>query len=230
MTTNHTLVDSAIESIRQRIEDGGLEGGDRLPPERVLVSEIGVSRTVLREALSSLEALGLIEARGTRGRFVTARGSSDRSRTIVSNWLENHAREILEIDEIRSVLEPHAIRAMSEWDAVDTARRAGRVLQAQREAVARQDALEASRLDAEFHRVLSSHTKNGALQTFLFDLIDASSRETLAIYSLPETSERSLAQHQEIVDALGRSDIARVAESTRLHLIDAAQRFASITP
>jgi len=74
----------------------------------VLVEELGVSRTVVREALSSLEALGLIETRGTRGRFVTSGGSSERSRSIVSAWLHQHAPEILEVDEIRSVLEAQA--------------------------------------------------------------------------------------------------------------------------
>ena len=78
-----SLVDSATEAIRSQIVLEKLAAGERLPPERVLVQELGVSRTVLREALSSLEALGLIETRGTRGRFVAQGGSSERSRTIV---------------------------------------------------------------------------------------------------------------------------------------------------
>jgi GntR family transcriptional repressor for pyruvate dehydrogenase complex len=222
-----SLVDSAIETIRQRIEDGGFVNGDRLPPERVLVDELRISRTVLREALSSLEALGLIEARGTRGRFVTEGGSSERSRVIVSNWLHDHAREILEMDEIRSILESHAILSLTEWEAVDAARRAGAVLGNQRDAVARDDAVEAARLDAEFHSVLASYTKNGALQALLQQLIAAARPETLAVYSLPEASARSLAQHEEIVEALARSDIPVVADLTRRHLIDVAQRYSA---
>ncbi len=222
-----SLVDSAIETIRQRIADGGFVSGDRLPPERVLVEELRISRTVLREALSSLEALGLIEARGTRGRFVTEGGSSDRSKAIVSNWLHDHAREILEMDEIRSILEAHAILSLTEWEAVDAARRAGAVLGSQRDAVAREDAVEAARLDAEFHRVLASYTKNGALQALLERLIEAARPETLAVYSLPEASERSLSQHEQIVDALAQSNIPVVADLTRRHLIDVAQRYSA---
>jgi len=221
------LVDNAIETIRLRIDGSGLESGDRLPPERVLVDELGVSRTVLREALSSLEALGLIEARGTRGRFVTQGGSSERSRAIVSNWLHDHAREILEMDEIRSILEAHAIRSMTDWEAVEAARGAAAVLREQREAAARSDAIEAARLDSEFHLVLSSYTKNETLQSFLLELIAAARPETLAVYSLPDAAERSLDQHQQIVDALGQSDIPRVADIARLHLIDVAQRYSA---
>lgn len=223
-TANHRLVDAAMESIRLLIGHG-LESGARLPPERTLVHELGVSRTVLREALSSLEALGVIEVRGTRGRFVTPGGSSGRSREIVSRWFQERAAEILEMDEIRSALEAHAIQAMSQWDSVDAARRATPILRAQREAVSRGDAVEAARLDAEFHLVLVSYSKNQALKDLLYDLVLAARAETLAVYSLPDVSERSLAQHKAIVEGLARSDIHVVADSVRAHLIDAAQRY-----
>lgn len=223
---SRTLVDNTMESIRKRIGEG-LESGDRLPPERVLVTELGVSRTVLREALSSLEALGLIEVRGTRGRFVAPGGSSERGKAIVSRWFREHALEILEMDEIRSVLEAHAIHAMNQWEAVDAARRAAVILRNQREAVARADPLEAARLDAEFHLTLVSYSKNQSLRAFLHELILAARPETLAVYSLPDVSERSLAQHQQIVEALAKSDVGLVADVVRLHLIDAAQRYSA---
>jgi DNA-binding GntR family transcriptional regulator len=75
--------------------------------------------------------------------------------------------------------------------------------------------------------VLSSYTKNKALQALLSDLVATSGPETLAIYSLPDASERSLSQHQEIVDALGQADIKRVSDVARMHLIDAAQKYLS---
>ena len=158
---------------------------------------------------------------------MTQGGSSERSRVIVSNWLHDHAREILEMDEIRSVLEAHAIRSLTEWEAVDAARRAAAVLRDQREAAGRANAMEAARLDAEFHLVLASYAKNETLQSLLQELIVAARPETLAVYSLPDAAERSLGQHQQIVDALAQSDIPRVADIARLHLIDVAQRYSA---
>lgn len=222
-----SLVDTATDEIRRRIQHGVLAPGDRLPPERVLVEELGVSRTVLREALSSLEALGLIETRGTRGRFVAAGGSSERSRTIVAAWLHQHAREILEVDEIRSVLEWHAVRAMSEWDAIDAARKASALVRDQSDAIDRGDVVAAADLDAAFHRLLGSYTQNAALRILLDGLVENSRRGALAVYSLPETAHRSLAQHREIVTALATSDVARAGELSREHMIDAARRYAA---
>jgi GntR family transcriptional repressor for pyruvate dehydrogenase complex len=220
-------VASATESIRSKIVHEELSAGERLPPERVLALELGVSRTVLREALSSLEALGLIETRGTRGRFVASGGSSERSRSIVSAWLHQHAREILEVDEIRSALEAQAIRSMTEWEAIEAARAAADVVRRQQEALDRGAAVEAAEGDAAFHRLLSSYTKNGALKVLIDGLVDASRKAAYAVYSLPETARRSLDQHRQIVDALAASDVPRASESARDHMIDVARQYAA---
>jgi len=224
-----SLVGAATEAISSQILHGQLAAGDRLPTERELVEQLGVSRTVLREALSSLEALGLLETRGTRGRWVATGGSSERSRTLVGAWLHQHVREILEVDEIRSVLEAHAIRSMSRWDAIDAAREAGGAVRSQEEALARGDAVAAADGDAAFHRALGSYTQNEALRTLMQGLIDASRKGAYAVYSLPETAAGSLAQHRQIVDALADSNVERAAALAQEHMLDVARRYSTAT-
>jgi GntR family transcriptional repressor for pyruvate dehydrogenase complex len=222
-------VEAATEAISSQIVHGRLAVGDRLPTERELVEQLGVSRTVLREALSSLEALGLLETRGTRGRWVAAGGSSERSRTLVGAWLHQHAREILEVDEIRSVLDAHAIRSMSKWDAIDAAREAGAALRAQTEALERGDAVAAAEGDAEFHRTLAAYTQNGALRTLMEGLVDASRKGAYAVYSLPEQAALSLEQHRLIVEALAESDVESAALLAQEHMLDVARRYSSVS-
>ena len=224
---NGSRVEAATEAISSQILHGQLAVGDRLPTERELVEQLGVSRTVLREALSSLEALGLLETRGTRGRWVAAGGSSERSRTLVGAWLHQHAREILEVDEIRSVLEAHAIRSMSKWDAIDAARDVGASLRAQTEALERGDAVAAAEGDAAFHRTLASYTQNGALRSLMQGLIDASRKGAYAVYSLPETAAGSLEQHRQIVEALAASDVESAALLAQEHMLDVARRYST---
>jgi GntR family transcriptional repressor for pyruvate dehydrogenase complex len=223
--TPRSLVDEAAETLRRRIADRDFSPSDRLPPERVLSEELGVSRTVLREALSSLEALGLVEARGPAGRFVTA-GDPGHSQAMVAAWLHQHARELLEIDEIRSVLEAHAIRSLSDWDALDAARRAADVLRAQEAAIERGDVVDSAKADADFHRLLCSYSQNSALRSLAHGLVEGSRRGALAVYSLPEAARRSIAQHVGIVDALVAGDTGRAAELARAHMVDAARRYA----
>lgn len=222
-----SLVEAATAAIGSRILHGELAVGERLPTERSLVEELGVSRTVLREALSSLEALGLLETRGTRGRWVAAGGSTERSRTLVGAWLHQHARQILEVDEIRSVLEGHAIRSLSSWEAIDAAAAAGTELRDQAEAVARGDAVAAADGDAAFHRVLCSYTQNETLRSLVEGLIEASRRSAYAVYSLPETAAGSLEQHRTIVEALAASDVERAARLAEEHMLDVARRYSA---
>lgn len=222
-------VEAATEAISSQILHGQLAVGDRLPTERELVEQLGVSRTVLREALSSLEALGLLETRGTRGRWVAAGGSSDRSRTLVGAWLHQHAREILEVDEIRSILEAHTIRSMSRWDAIDAAAEAATALRAQTEAVGRGDAVAAAEGDAAFHRALGSYTQNATLRSLVEGLIDASRKGAYAVYSLPETAASSLEQHARIVDALAASDVEGAARLAQEHMLDVARRYTTVS-
>lgn len=70
-TTQSTLVDAVETSIINFIKSNKLGIGDCLPSEHVLSENLGVARSVLREALSRLKMLGLIESRSRRGMVIT---------------------------------------------------------------------------------------------------------------------------------------------------------------
>src|SRR4029450_9043812 len=65
------LRDTAADQLLEMVISGGLEPGERLPPERELCAHLGVSRTVVREALNLLEARGLISIQHGRGAVVS---------------------------------------------------------------------------------------------------------------------------------------------------------------
>src|SRR5215211_4729894 len=69
------LRDQVAEMLLEMIFSSDYEAGDRLPPERVLVEELGVSRTVVREALNLLETRGLLRVEHGRGAVVSANGA-----------------------------------------------------------------------------------------------------------------------------------------------------------
>lgn len=219
-----TRVHAAAEMVLQRVASGEFQTGKRLPSERELVHQLGVSRTVLREALSSLEALGFIEARTTRGRYVTVGGSSARSRMLVRAWLHQHARQISEFDEIRSVIEAQAVRAMAEWDAVQAARQGHELIAEQEAAVEAEDVVRAAECDARFHRLLCSFTRNEALRSLAHGLIENARTTSLAVYSLPDASVASLDQHRQILAALEAGEVGRAADLATLHTMDTARR------
>jgi len=63
------LADQIVDDLKRRILDGGIAPGAKLPGENSLVEEFGVSRTVVREAVSRLQAAGLVEVwKGRKGK------------------------------------------------------------------------------------------------------------------------------------------------------------------
>ena len=71
-----TLALELVESLGDRIRDGRLALGDKLPTEAAIMAEFEVSRTVVREAISKLQASGLVETRHGIGTFVLDRKST----------------------------------------------------------------------------------------------------------------------------------------------------------
>ena len=69
---NQRLYLQIVNQIRDLIAKGNLKAGDKLLPERELTENFGVSRASIREAMSALEILGLIESRGSQGNFIKA--------------------------------------------------------------------------------------------------------------------------------------------------------------
>ena len=221
---SETLVEGTTNQLWDLIKSGHFGPGERLPSERVLLKGFEVSRTVLREALSSLEALGIVEGRSTRGRFVCDPASpSTRSQTLVGAWLYQHALAISELDEIRSLVEPFAIRQIPPASISTAVRLGSRLLAEQADAIERADAVAAASLDDEFHTMLVSFLPNQTLRILAQGLIERSRDVSLAVYSLPEGAKTSLRQHRRILKALEGGDLERAADLVFDHSLNSGE-------
>src|SRR4051812_16415353 len=102
---HRNLAQGVIELIHADIQSGALQAGDKLPTESAIMEQHGVSRTVVREAISHLQASGHVETRHGIGTFVLAPpppGLALLSETIVT------LRDVLAILELRICLETEA--------------------------------------------------------------------------------------------------------------------------
>jgi GntR family transcriptional repressor for pyruvate dehydrogenase complex len=214
----------AASALRRRIERGELAPGDRLPPERTLLRQLGISRPALREALAMLEANGLLEAHVGRGRFVCEPPDDHASLSLVKNWLRAHRGEIADLNEIRCAVEPAAVRgsAADAWPKVlieldELLFRADRALQ-------RGDAEALAQLDSRFHKSLIGASQNRPLVALATGLIDLAEHTGEAVYAVPEAAEISLREHRALFVLASEQRYEEAAEALARHHHDAYLR------
>ena len=157
-----SLRDRAVDVLEQRILDGSFAAGGRLPTEFELGQRLGVSRTVVRDALRVLEARGLIEVKrgsGTRVRATTADAYMNAAATL----LIRSDLTIGDLLDARAALESQfALLATRNREREDVERMSA-ALGAFAEAVERRDPAAAARGHVEFHTELVRATRLPAL-------------------------------------------------------------------
>jgi DNA-binding FadR family transcriptional regulator len=151
-----TLALELVASLSERIRDGRLQSGDKLPTESAIMAEFEVSRTVVREAISKLQAAGLVETRHGIGTFVLGLGEAPGFKIGADQF--HTLRDVVAVLELRIGLETEAA-------ALAAQRRNETNLQAMRAALdAFAQAVEAGQgsvaPDFQFHLEIARATQN----------------------------------------------------------------------
>ena len=203
------VTDEAILKIKDMLMTGQLRPGDRLPPEKELSEDLGLSRNSLREAVKALELIKVLDVRRGDGTFVT----SLEPRLLLeamSFVVDLHQdASILELFEVRRVLEPAAAALATLKASPDDLDQLQMLLQEVGPGTSVQDLVTH---DLKFHSLISELSGNA----YLSSLLDSLSGRTLRARIWRGLTEqgsvgRTLAEHQAIVDAMvsGNTDLVR---------------------
>jgi GntR family transcriptional regulator, transcriptional repressor for pyruvate dehydrogenase complex len=222
-----TLSDQVTEALLGRIESGQLKPGEKLPPEVVLAPEFGVSRTVVREAISRLKQEGLVESRQGSGVFVRLKPAINPLK-IDDSVLESR-ESVLQIVELRRAIESEAAalaaqrRSRSQLTEIETALHA-----IDNEVSAGGDGVDA---DVAFHRSIAQATGNPFfLKTinFLAQYLKAATRATRANEARRVEFMRQVREeHHAILGSIRERDAVSARNAAATHMFNAARRLAT---
>jgi len=215
-----------VETMTARIRDGHMRAGDKLPTEAAIMGEFGVSRTVVREALSKLQAGGLVETRHGVGTFVVGTGESTNFR-IAPEQIAT-AREVIAVLELRIGLETEAA-------GLAAVRRTDVNLLAMRRAVAAFSTAIAENGDAlapdfQFHLEIARATQNVhflELMNYLGTMIIPRARlntAKVAGETRREYLQRVNTEHENILNAIANHDPEAARAAMRTHLANSRER------
>jgi len=205
---------NVAELLLRTIVEQRLRPGDRLPSERELGEQFGVSRTVVREAVRALVAKGVIEVRSGSGLRVAA-VDAESVRESMSLFLRGGDIDFEKVHEVRSLLEVHlAGLAAERASAEDLARLAVAHAKMVGEAA---DVESAARDDLEFHRTIALATHN-ELFLVLMDSIGSALIDIRRLNLGSGSTPMTLSQHQAILDAVAAGDPASARVAMAAHL------------
>ena len=229
VTPSRGLVQETGRRIAADIASGRLMPGAQLPTEQAMMDAMGVSRTVIREAVAALRAEGLVATRQGIGSFVAEQPAQALFR--IESGQTASLADVLHIMELRMAVETEAAGLAAER-ATKTQRRAiHAALDAIDAAIARDEP--AITEDFAFHAAITDATGNPQFRRFL---------DFLGRFIIPRNSVRVRTvnlrtylmnfqeEHRAIVAAIDAGSVEQAQAAMRAHLVSSSQRYRTLAP
>ncbi|MEW5977487.1 MAG: FadR/GntR family transcriptional regulator [Acidobacteriota bacterium] len=215
-----TLVDQVLHQLESLVLDGVVGPGGRLPTEKEMSLKLGVSRSVVREAIRQLIAKGLVEARVGSGIYVRDLGSHLVTEPIKMLFRSRHFNTEA-IMEVREVLEVKiAGLAAERAEAKDL-----EALQANVEALQNRKLTPAeyAEIDVSFHNILATACGNPLFVVLVSSISHVMINVRLRAFSLDDakTVDRAVFYHSHILERIKARDVEGARRAMEEHLVEA---------
>jgi GntR family transcriptional repressor for pyruvate dehydrogenase complex len=224
------MPDRVTQALLKLIRGGSYPPKSRLPSEGEMARQFGVSRTVIREAVSRLKSEGLVESRQGSGLFVREAGPNAPFR--IDPGVMDSVHEVLQVAELRRGLEGEIAALAAERAGAKQVREIRDRLQAIDDDVAAGgDGVAA---DIEFHRSIARATGNPhflALWDFLGQFLRGTMNLTRAWEAQQdETAQQVLQEHSTLCEAIAHHDVAAARSAALAHIDMLCHRMRHIDP
>ncbi len=221
---NPKISQKIVEQIKQIIFDGKLQPGDRLPTEKDLAEQLHVSRPTLREALTVLEAIGLIEVRPREGSVVKS-VTSQSIQEPIHDMIEVDPSKVLDLFEVRKIIDSEGV-AMAAERATDAEIRKiqgyARTLEERVKETTHILEPEPSKVYQKTFFAIADATHNSIYAHFMKSvwtlLVGAMPYSRRRLHDVPDVSDKLMRQYREIIDAVVRRNPTQARKAAIQHL------------
>ncbi len=217
------LYEEIVEQIKQLITNGKLKPGDRLLAERELAEQFQVSRASVREAIRTLEMLGVIDIRPGEGTFVRSSETDDIIRPLAM-FLAVERSSLLDMFEMRRIFETATAGLAAERATQEELDQVESMLESMRERLNVQDPEKGEEFDAAFHYAVAEAAHNSLL-TKLFKTVSEEFAKANSVarrqlyHDNIQNAQKIIDQHSEILEAIRSRQPRAASEAMLAHLI-----------
>ena len=207
--------DEIVNQVKNLISEGKLKPGDRLPPERELIKEFGVSRPSIREALNSLVAQGFLEVKQGNRTFVKSI-TSEKIQDPLSLLLKADTKKIFDLIEVRKAMETwgafHAAQRVTEEDI----KRLEGIIAKMKAAL--DESKPWVKQDADFHLAMAQATHNTIQTHMMFTIYDLLRESVARVFRDQGKAKKLFHQHYRIFSAIKNRSPEKARERMLEHL------------
>lgn len=211
-----SITDAVVENIKESIENGEYNPGQKLPTEAKLCAMLGVSRTSVREAFRVLQAIGYVVIKPGRGAFVAEKQPS--SEENARQWYEADNARFSDFMEIRYAVEPLGARLAAERATPEQISELEEIHALFVQANETHDWTKLIMLDELFHTKLISYTQNPLLITIYQQLTEHFREYRGESFSDTETYGDAVIPHEKILNGIRNHDAEQAAAEMKNHL------------
>jgi GntR family transcriptional repressor for pyruvate dehydrogenase complex len=211
------VYDQVIEQIKNKIKNGEIKKGDKLPSEREMAESLSVSRTAVREALRALEVVGLVESRQGAGNYIRTNFDNSLFEPLSLMFMLQES-SIEEMYDLRETLELQCSRLSAKNIEDNELQLLSAILDRMYIAKSEKENIE---LDIKFHYLIAKTSRNMLLINVLeviSQLMDEFiEKSRMQILHEGNTRENLLEIHENIVRALKCRDELKVCNAMKEH-------------
>lgn len=223
-----SLSDKVAELLTEAITSGQFRPGDRLPSERELGDQFNVSRTVIREAVRSLAARGLVQVTSGRGVEVCRIGPRNVAASMRLLVRGHEGLDYEKVHEVRTALEVQTAGLAALRASPEDLAHLQQLCAAQQQSLHSGDLAAASEHDFQFHRELARASGNPLLLAMLDSISDVLREVRNQAMVRPHVGEVGVKAHRWILDCVEAKQPGAAREAMEKHLAEAERTWRGL--
>ncbi|MFC4235068.1 FadR/GntR family transcriptional regulator [Thalassospira xianhensis] len=217
MSRIETTPERAARAIRNLIKSNDLGPGDSLPAQRELATTLGISRASLREALATLEAMGLIRVQAGKGAYV-----ADPHDGLPRD--DNQKRQAAQVYQFRLAIEPYVAGLAAQARTRDHLIALQHSIDDMQAAFETDDLITAANADTEFHEILLSASGNPLFAAAIFPTAQTIHENQMLPFANAAAIKAPLREHEQILRYVRDRNPSGARDAMHFHVLSAATR------
>ncbi|MGG6310805.1 FadR/GntR family transcriptional regulator [Paenibacillus macerans] len=218
MSLQRKIYEIITDELRRIIELDLIKPGEKLDTIDQLAAQYRVGKSTVREALSQLKALGLIESRQGGGTYVKKPGIES---SAVLDSLQTSNAELAQVLQVRKILEVGAAGLAAQYRTDEDIKEIGKIIEQMKDTVGNEEI--SGFYDTNFHFAIARASRNLILVTMMAHIADAMHRMIkdsckLWLYSGKETADKLFEEHRKLFEAIRDGDPKAAAATMTKHL------------